>query len=174
MFSINIHNETIYFKDINLNDLPQILEWYNKVDEFKFATGIDSPISLEELVKRYADIIISRSEIFTGIYLESGNKMIGILKGSLKYKDKDALWISSIVVDHEYQNKGYGSLAITLLLKYLRINNKVESAFLAVVEENVQGRAFWVKQKFRELKRIENRLKLQRKNQNIIIMSKNL
>lgn len=174
MFSLNINNDKVKFRDIKLQDLPLILEWYNKVDDFKFATGIDSPITIENIRKKYAEVSISCNEFFVGIYLNNENIMIGILKGSLKYNEADGLWISSIVIDTSYQNKGYGTSAINLLLNYLKIHNGLKNIYLAVVEENTFGRIFWKRQNFCELRKIENHLRLQNKDQNVIIMHKRI
>jgi ribosomal protein S18 acetylase RimI-like enzyme len=173
MFPLNMSCDFIYFKDIKLEHLPYILKWYNKVDDFKFATGIDTPITLEVLTQKYAEVAICGDEFFTGIYNKE-EKMIGILKGRLKYKNRDAVWISSIVIDTEYQHRGYGRVVINLLLNYLKEKNKVRGVYLAVVEENLQGRTFWLKQSFKELRRIENHLKLQDKQRNVIIMYKQI
>lgn len=172
MYALNIHNDVIYFKDIKLEHLPNILQWYNKVNDYKFATGIDAPITLEILTKKYAEVAICSNEFFVGIYTKNEGKMIGILKGSLKYKNRDAIWINSIVIDTLFQKKGYGSEALNLLTNYLKTNNKIKSIYLAVIESNLQGRAFWNKHDFRELRRIENHMKLQNEQHNIIIMYK--
>ena len=174
MFSLNIQNDNLYFRDIKPDHLPLILNWYNKVDNFKYATGIDSPISLGALHQKYAETAICKDEFFAGIYSLKEEKMIGILKGRLKYKGIDTVWISSIVIDNIYQQKGYGKSAIFLLLDYLKINNKIGGVYLAVIEENAQGREFWKKQSFQELRKMENYLKLQNRNQNVIIMYKKL
>ncbi|MCX7921920.1 MAG: GNAT family N-acetyltransferase [Clostridia bacterium] len=172
MFSLDIQNDTVYFKDIKPADLPLILNWYNKVDDFKFATGIDTPISLEKLTRKYAEVAICRSEFFAGIYLKGINKLIGIVKGSLKYRESDSVWISSLAIDTDYQNNGYGTMVIELLLKHLKLNNNINCAYLAVVEENIQGRNFWVKQKFQTLRKMEGHLTIQDRPQNVIIMHK--
>lgn len=174
MLSLNIQNEIVYFKDIKLEHLPKILDWYNKVDDYKFATGIDKTITMDLLTKKYAEVAICSEEFFTGIFLKREEKMIGILKGRLDHGNKNVVWISSIVIDICYQNKGYGKAVIALLLSYFKKNNKIEDAFLSVIEENIQGREFWKSQNFKEVRKIENHIKLQDKNQNIIIMSKNL
>ena len=120
MFTLNIQNNIVYFRDIKLRDLSKVLVWYNKVDEFKFATGIDFPITIEILKQKYAEVTISVNEFFVGIYTCKDEEMIGILKGNLKHESDNKMWISSIVVDPLYQNKGLGTHAINLLISYLK------------------------------------------------------
>ena len=174
MFSLNVRDDVVCFEDIKLEHLPLILKWYNKVDDFKFATGIDHPIPLEKLTQKYAEVAICSNEFFVGIYTVKERIMIGILKGRLENKGKHNVWISSIVIDPEYQNRGYGSASINLLLSSLKSGSMVKSAYLAVIEENTQGRAFWTKHNFVEARRIENHLKLQDKQQNVIIMYRDI
>jgi len=172
MHSLNIQNDIVYFRDIKPEHLPMILKWYNKVDDFKFATGIDTPMTLEKLTGKYAEVAICVNEFFVGIYSKNESRMIGILKGRLEYKNKYAVWISSIVIDSNLQKKGYGTASVNLLLNVLKTNQNVQDAYLAVIEDNEQGRMFWNKLKFKELRRIENHLKLQNKPQNVIVMHK--
>jgi ribosomal protein S18 acetylase RimI-like enzyme len=174
MFALNIQNSVISFKDIKVEDLPLVLNWYNKVDDFKFATGIDTPITLISLRRKYAEVAICRDEFFVGIYTQNELKMIGILKGRLKYRNRDAVWISSIVIDPLSQKKGFGTMTINMLLDHLKLHYNVRFVYLAVIEENIQGTTFWVKNNFRELRKIENHLRLQDKNRNVIIMFKRI
>lgn len=174
MLPLNIQNERVYFRDIRLEHLPQILDWYNKVDDFKFATGIDKTITIDLLTKKYAEVAICSEEFFTGVFLKKEEKMIGILKGRLDHENKNVVWISSIVIDTNYQNKGYGKSVIELLLSHFKRNNGIENAYLSVIEENIQGRGFWTSQNFQEVRRIENHIKLQERQQNIIIMYKKI
>lgn len=174
MLALNIQNSIVCFRNIVLHDLPKILEWYNKVDDFKFATGIDKPISLSVLRQKYAEVVISSREFFVGIYELREGKLIGLLKGRLQNRNDSTVWISSIVIDPLYQHCGYGSSSIELLLGHFKSNNNVKKAYLAVIEDNFQGRAFWFKHKFCELRKIENHLKLNDKQQNVIIMQKSL
>jgi RimJ/RimL family protein N-acetyltransferase len=174
MFNLNIHNDYLFFRDIKVDQLSQILDWYNKVEDFKFATGIDTPITLDILMRKYAEVAICKDEFFVGIYIIEQPRMIGILKGRLKYKSKDTVWISSIVIEPASQNKGFGSMAIHLLLEHLKMKHHVKSVYLAVIEENIPGRSFWFKNNFLALRKIENHLKLQERHQNVIIMHKEI
>lgn len=173
MFPINIRNSTIYLTDIKHEHLPLVLGWYNKIDHFKYATGIDMPITLNDMAKRYAEIAVCPDAFFTGIYINN-ERMIGILKGKLQYQNRDAVWITSIVIDQNFQKKGYGKTAVELLLKHLKRCKQIRSAYLAVVEENAIGRIFWTKQKFQTLKRMEKHANSLNKQQSILIMYKRL
>lgn len=172
MLKLNLQNSEIFIKDIKYEQLPMLLEWYNNVDEFKFATGVDKPIPLEELTLRYAEAAISSCEFFSAIYLRNQGKMIGILKGRIKFKNKLAVWINSIVIDPNYQNKGFGTSSIELLLRYLKSELSVNGAFLSVIADNIKGRNFWDKLGFNEARKMSNHAHLEGKSQDVIILYK--
>ncbi len=174
MYSLNIQNETVYFRDIKIEHLPHILHWYNKVDDFKFATGIDEPMTLDCLKRKYAEVSISSNEFFVGIYARAEGKMVGILKGRLSYRERDSAWISSIAIDLVYQNKGFGSSSIQLLLDHLKFKCQIRDIYLAVIEENIRGVSFWNKHNFKAMRKIDNHIKLQNRFQNAIIMHRDV
>ena len=173
MLSINTHNNTVFFRDIKTEHLPRILDWYNKIDDFKFATGIDAPISMGILMGKLAEVRISSEEFFVGIHLRQ-SEMIGVLKGRVQNRIRSTAWINSIVIDPLYQKKGYGSSAIELLLWYLSTQKGTQTVLLSVIEENTAGVEFWSKNGFQKIRRIENHIILQDKGQNVIIMQKTL
>lgn len=175
MFSLNIQSERVWFKDIRLEHLPQILEWYNKVSDFKYATGMDTPITLDQLTQKYAETSICSNEFFAGIREKKEEKMIGILKGSIRReRGICSLWISSLAIDRPYQGKGYGSDSLNLLFEHIKAMGGIENAYISVIENNSQGRAFWVKHGFREMRKISGHIKLDNKDQDVIIMQKPL
>jgi len=96
--------------------------------------------------------------------------MIGILKGSFQKENNGSIWINSIIIDPVYQNMGYGGMVLNLVLNHFRDKKGIRNAYLAVVEDNAKGRAFWEKHGFREIKTMEKHLKLKGRYRNVIIM----
>lgn len=174
MLSLNIENERIFFNDITPEQLPAILTWYNQVEEFMFATGIDRPISLESLRNKYSEIVTSRNDFFVGIYDKKRGCMLGILKGRLKQRDRSALWISSMAIACEERRKGYGKAAIGLLTEQAGKNNGVKSIWLSVVEDNIIGRIFWKSLGFDEIKKVESPVRLHGSLFGVFIMRRNI
>lgn len=175
MFSLNFTvNDKLYFKDIKIADLSRILSWYNGIEDSKYATGICTPMSLEALTQKYAEVAICGSEFFSGIYLKSDDTMIGILKGSIRYRSRDAVWISSIVIDPCFRKRGYGTMAVEMLLNCLEKCIGIKSAYIAVFEDNMEGRNFWFRQNFQVLRRSKSQLAFQGETHNILIMYRRL
>jgi ribosomal protein S18 acetylase RimI-like enzyme len=174
MFALNIENDGVYFKDIRFRDLLKVLEWYNNTDDYKFATGIGEPVTIELLRQKYAESLISRNEFFVGIYSKVDHKMIGIIKGRIHSGTNGEIWINSMIIDSAYQNIGIGSSSIRLLLKYFRDVISAKSVLLSVIESNTRGVRFWAKQGFSTLRRIEEYVRLRGEDQNVLIMRKDL
>ena len=86
MYQLNAEKEEICFKDIQRENLPEILRWYNDTPEFEFATGVDAPISLDKLSESFEKVASSGNDFFAGIYIAENAEMIGFLKGMLKEK----------------------------------------------------------------------------------------
>jgi len=173
MYSLNASDDVIYLKDIAEEDLPHVLKWYNSVDEFKYATGMDKPTTLHELKEKYAFAALREDEFFSGIYLKRENRLIGVLKGRLYTGQgmvKKVVWINQVAVDPGYRNKGYGKRAVRHMLARLREDQGVEKALLAVAEENIPGLCFWQANGFSTVKRIGNCTGSPGLCRNIIIM----
>ena len=173
IFSLNIHIEKLYFKDITYDDLPYLIKWYNNTDDYKYATGINHGIPFEYIVDSYKKCVACNNEFFAGIYLKNGCNMVGMLKGNLK-KGNKIVWISQFLIDKIYQCKGYGSQAIEGVLDYFSINAGVSNAFVAVAEDNAAGKCFWEKRGFQEFEKSRGYFKDTGEGLDIIVMHKNL
>lgn len=174
MLRLNIRNDQIHFIDIKPQMLPQVLKWYNNVDEFKYATGIDKPIDLGSMIQKYEEVAICSSEFFVGIHDNERQDMIGILKGRVRGGKIPVVWISSIVIDPELQRKGYGSQALHMLLAYLKQTGHIKGAYIAVVEDNIGGMRFWNRNGFQFVRKIEKHMTIDNKKQNVVIMRKRI
>ena len=167
-------NDKVYLKSITDANIMDVFKWYNMTDIFKFATGMDRPTTIDALVKMHIEVLASSNEFFLGIYEQKKGTLIGLLKGMLKNEKDGIAWIKLIVVDPSYQRMGYGSSAVSLFLDYLGNGTKVRNVYLTVVEDNIGGIAFWRKQQFSELMRIEKCAAFNDKLHNILIMYRNI
>lgn len=174
MLSMNIQSQHVYLKDISYDDLEKILKWYSGVEHFRYATGKDVPVEINELASIYKESVESDSEFFTGIFKKDSNQMIGILKGKLEAVHKNKVWIRTIAIDPNYQRKGFGRESIRLSLSYLKARGSALEAYLAVAEENIKGRHFWEALGFDFYKKMFSCVKIADKQCEVIIMRKKL
>ncbi len=174
MFSINIQGDNVYLSDISYTHLDRIVSWYNKIDLFKYATGKDVPVNMEDLVSIYEESLKSDWEFFVGIYKKETDQMIGVLKGKLETVNKRRVFIRLIVIDKDYQGKGFGRETINLILSYFKKYLHVYEAYLAVVEENKKARMFWEMLGFTIYKRMNNHVTISQEQCDVIIMQRKL
>jgi len=174
MLSLNIQNDVICFEDIKPEQLPTVLEWYNKTDEYKYATGVEQPLTLELLTQKYMETVNCSEEFFVGIYVKMAGIMAGMLKGKLENKNTDVLWISMLMIRPDCRNRGYGSMSITLLMDYFKKKYDLLNIYLTVAEENSKGKMFWIKQGFGEIKRVNNYKSWEGRYFDVAVMHKNL
>lgn len=173
MYSLNVNGEKIYLRDIKLQQMPMILSWYNNIDEFKFATGIDRFISMEELNRKLYEIAINENMFFSGIF-GTRDELLGVFKGVMGSKDIDSVWIHLLLIDALHQRKGIGTRAMALLQDYLKALGKFRNMYLLVLEDNVRGRKFWHRNGFDEVNKLTKKNWFNHKMENVVIMGKNI
>lgn len=170
MIKIETFESEIKLSSINMIELENILKWYNDTSEYKYATGIDMPISMDKLNDKFIEVFENQNEFAVGIYLTKKDNCIGIIKA--KICEDNTLWIYMILIDKQYQNMGYGFASINLLLKYLKSNYEINKAYISVAQENIKGIKFWEKLNFIKVKQIASHTMLDNKFQNVIVMEK--
>ncbi|MGE4283439.1 MAG: GNAT family N-acetyltransferase [Clostridia bacterium] len=174
MFSFNINAEDIVIKDIKRRDLPQILKWYNATEEYKYATGIDHPISLKDLFEKYLEVTYSKNEFFAGIYLKSSGMMIGILKGRVRNDEDNTAWINSLLIDKNYQGLGYGSKSLSAVSTFLKKGYQIDTIYISVLENNHKGIDFWKINEFEFVRKIVNHIMINGEAQDVMLMRKEI
>ncbi len=173
MYHIDMANSKVQIKNITVNELPVILKWYNNSLEFKYATGIDKPVSYKFLYLKLIETAISSEDFFAGIFLNNGScKIVGIIKGC--FKEKNKLWINSIVLEPEYRNMGYGTEAIKLLFARLKNIKGICHAYLSVMEENKRGIDFWKKNGFTVFRKYKKSFNFEGSRVGAVIMHRSI
>lgn len=169
MISLNICGKRTRFKNVSKEDISELLNWYNNIDDFKYATGVDKLLTIEEMSQKFAETALSSYDFFSWIMDRTGEK-IGIIKGSFRYKEKDSVWINSILIDACNRRKGYGKDAVEALLSYSKDHFGLNKVYISVIEENKEGVCFWKSLGLKEFKRMEKHIELNSEKMNVIIM----
>lgn len=168
---LNLRNDVLYFKDVESMQLPKLLGWYNNLDSFRFATGVNSKISMDVLEDMLDKTAKCSRNFFKGINLTVSGEMIGIVKGQYS-DDGNSVWINMMIIDLKYQRKGYGRKSMEMLAEYFKKNCGIKALYLAVAEDNAAGRAFWQKLNFTEVYRVKNYFNSGGLPQSVIILNK--
>lgn len=153
------------------SSLYRVLEWYNSGEGYRYATGTDEHITLKALEDKFDSIDANDNEFFLGIYRYPDSELVGIITGSLKGR---AVWIKLMAVAAEHRGLGFGSCSAALLLKHMKETDCAADCYLSVVDKNLSGRKFWLKNGFREINRIEKHKLFDGMEYDIIIMQKRI
>lgn len=173
MINLEYHSTDITFLNITKKDLPIVLDWYNNISDNMYGTGIDKPLTLNDLGKKYLETAISCYDFFLWI-VNNNNEKIGIIKGSIKYQESDSIWINSLIIDKSHRNRGYGRGAVEALTRYIGQYFKLSKVCVSVVEDNKDGIAFWNRIGFIPVKRMEKHILLGDLLRDVVIMYKPL
>jgi len=174
MIDIKINDDVLCFENVQKDDYSTILDWYNDIDEYKFATGIDTPIRVDKLHKKFQEVLISNDEFFISIYIKSTNDCIGVMRGGVNTKFKDSLWINSIIIDKFKQRKGYGKRAVNLIISNFEKSHNIKNVYISVVDKNIKAINFWEGLGFKMFREMNNHLIIDNENQNVLIFSKTM
>lgn len=172
MAELLINDDVLYLKEIVKDDFERLVALYNSEDDFKFATGIDFPITIRSIYDKYIEVFLSKEEFYLGIYLKEDEKFIGAIRVGVNSKVKNALWIYSIAIDKNYRNNGYGTSTVNLTVEYFETNYKINKVIISVLEANQKAKKFWKKIGFNILRKMEGSIRLNNKKQKVIIMQK--
>ena len=107
--------------DINNNLLNLYIEGFNM--HYEKRKDIFSEKSRDELKDNLIEMINNPNE--TVFVIDDNEKIIGYAATQFKDKATKAIWIDEIVIDINYQNKGYGKTLIDEICKYARQNKCV-------------------------------------------------
>jgi ribosomal protein S18 acetylase RimI-like enzyme len=172
MLSLFIEEDELLIRDVTKDQLLNIIEWFNsdKKDSYKYAIGISKPITIDDLYENYLETLINAQEFFSAININE--TFVGFIKGRIEYRGKGEIWIMSILVHKDYQNKKIGSRALGLLIKELKNKFGITDVYSCLVKDNVLGRIFWEKNNFKEYRLSKNYFTIDEKNYDLLIMHK--
>ena len=178
MLTINLNSDNLLFRDITKDHLNEVLKLYNQNEINMYATGIDRPMSFQDINQKYLEVLVNSHEFFAGIFIGGEmtpmNKMVGVIKGRIDYDNSEEAWISSILIDSSFQKSGLGTKSVSAILKLLRDNYDIKTAMIGILSGNTIGKEFWQKIGFHYIRTIQQYIRLNNKNEDFIIMKKDL
>lgn len=142
----------VIFRKPEEKDMKFLERWYGMPDCFGYATGFKN---FSEIIQILKEPVVSAPLSFM-IYSRDIEEPIGFIYGYIKNTDKnDVLWISILLIEPAYQNRGFGSRAVNKLLKFARSEYGAVICIVAVSYKNEQGLSFWGKAGFLHDKKLE-------------------
>lgn len=144
MFDVHIQLEDINISSIEKQDVLDIQKWINY--QTCNSTDRDKPLPLTEFYERFLEYYISESEFFLKINL--GDKLIGVLKGRIEFKNPNEVWLSYFILDHNLRGRGIGSKIIDNIKNYFLHNFGIDNFYTGVCEKDTRILKFWKKNNF--------------------------
>lgn len=174
MLSLYIDDEDITIHDLDKNQLKKISEWFNGAEreQYKFAMGIDGPMTFEDLYEKYLEALVSTHEFFLSINRDG--ELAGFIKGRVDYRDEGEIWIMALLVDTRYQSRGVGKRAVRLIMEEFREKLGIKSFYAYMVRDNAQGKLFWEGLDFKEYRMSKGFFTFDNGSHDLIIMHRHL
>jgi GNAT superfamily N-acetyltransferase len=144
---VNIINGDIAIRNIEKENLADVLRCVNQSDESVVAMGRASLFTIEEIHQRYIETLINSMEFFCCI--EYKGITIGILKGRLESKNPNELCLTSLILLEEYRGLGLGSKILKSVEEYFSKNFCVDKFYALIMENNKRARQFWINNNYK-------------------------
>jgi len=144
MFDIKINSDKIKITSIEKQDLGNIYKWIIcQVEPINNNLGF---INEAEFYEKFVEYYLNECEIF--LKVEILNKLIGILKGRVEFKNPNEVWLNYIFLNQENRNLGLGSRILKEIIGYFGKDFGIINFFVKIEEDNFITFDFWKKNKF--------------------------
>ena len=129
MFKVSINYKDINISSVMMEDIKCIQKWFNEKNQLVYY-GNDDYLEISELNEIFLEYYVSESEIFLKIIKE--DKLIGLFKGRLEFKDKNIIWISCFVLEHLYLDNNEENVILDEILKFFLHNYGISEFLIGI------------------------------------------
>jgi len=141
------------FREITEKEIAIIEKWYGMTDCFGYATGFRD---FSEVRQRLID---GSSPDRTSSVITYEGKTIGFVSAEIiKTANKPLLWIYVLMIEPDYQNRGYGTWAVNRLADIVKSRYDSLTCVAPVSLKNKKGLCFWESLGFRRSYDLEKTL----------------
>ncbi|HHV81053.1 MAG TPA: GNAT family protein [bacterium] len=110
--------DKIYFRGLELDDLDKLVSWINDPEVTLFLTMGRIPLNSIREEEWVRNLYKNQNDIVMGIVLKDGDQLIGdIGLHKIDWVSREGT-LGIMIGEKEYQNKGYGTEAVLLMLNY--------------------------------------------------------
>lgn len=160
MLEINEEFGDIEISNIQEEDLPYIEYWNESDEEFNFS----------QLNDRFLESVLSECEYFLKIIRK--NKLIGIIKGRVEFKNPNEAWIWFYYLNEEENQNGLDCRIMEELLSYFLQEYDTRLFFTRVAVEDAASVRFWDSIGFKPLRLVKDFYNINEKSMDMLIMEK--
>ncbi len=132
MFEVCINYKDINISNVVLEDIKCIQLWLKEKNKLVYY-GNNDYLATSEFNEIFLEYYASESEIFLKIHKE--NRLIGIFKGRIEFKDKNIVWISCFILEHLYLDNDEGNVILNKILKFFLHNYGITEFLIGISEK---------------------------------------
>lgn len=167
MLDVNIKIEDISVSGVEKKDLIYLHKWFER--QFEYTENIDkSSLSAAELNERYLEYYLSENEFFLKVTL--CDKLIGVLKGRVEFKNPNEMWYIWFILDYKYREKGIGKKIIKTSMNYFYSEYCIDNFYCIETMSNSRAIKFWRDNGFKVLRSSPDFYNINGKTNDILIL----
>lgn len=166
MFDISFEFDDINVTSLESTDLSYTQKWLNQQSNFYINGG--NSIGDKEFHERFLEYYVSEGEFF--LKIKKSDKLIGLLKGRIEFKNNNEVWIWYFIVDSNCRGKEIGSRILNELCKYFRKNYGIYDFYTGIIDGDKKSFHFWNKNNFALFRISEDYFSTENKKMNMLIL----
>ena len=139
MFDINLQFDEVDISSIENQDLSYVQNWFN--NERLGCIKTENPLKSSEFYKRFIEYYASECEFFLKVNFKQ--KLIGIIKGRVEFKNTNEVWITDFLIDNENRNEKVSSNILNKVMCYFCNSYGINSFSVGIMEEDIMVMEFW-------------------------------
>lgn len=136
MLNVNFVYDNISVNSIEKKDMEKVGMWLSKKNDIN-----NKIFNLKEFNDRFLEYYISESEFF--LKVEINNKIIGVIKGRIEYKNENQIWFWYFNIEE----KSLSSLVLKQTIEFFKNQFSIDD-FYAIVDEKSELMEFYKDNKF--------------------------
>ena len=140
---MELHGKHLTLKNASINDAEVLLPAFNGDEQFNIWSGLEPTMGLEAVRAELQETLALSEGIVWQIRNKTGT-LVGVAETALLHPQHGA-WIALLLITHDFQGRGYGSEATTLLENHFFSSPDITQIGLAVLVKNTPALAFWEK-----------------------------
>ena len=161
----------IYFRPLEVDDIERLVKWVNDPDITQFLTMGRFPINFAREEEWLKGLYKGQNDIALGIVLKDGDIHIGnVGLHQIDWVSRECIF-GIMIGEEEYQDKGYGTEATLLMLKYAFEVLNINRVELTVYEFNKRAIRCYEKAGFIPEGRLREKVFKNGRYYDILIMS---
>lgn len=142
MFDIKLSFGDIEISSLEKEDLEYVYNWLEK----QYIFSENKVLHKNDFKQRFLEYYINECEFF--VKINKADKLIGMLKGNIEFKNPNEVWLSYFLLDYRFAKNGIGSYILNNVMTYFSKECNIGNFYINLKEENLYSVKFWKKNHF--------------------------